>query len=795
MSGVPQSPLPTLRRQSDINNTPAHPKYRHSDHNEPISERHLERKCSALLRDIGNKIPEVPIDWFLEHILPPLPVPRVSVSQVKKRLLNEGTIKSVFPEPPGEGEQSWTIPHCFDQDPAHISETNKKDEDAVFSKLPLFVDHIIAAFQAEVAVIIPGGIGNPDSSKLVHHPKTSPAHPGDYLIRPDGCFMRLKACDGPGEDLESQSETDPSKSARMPNYSWFNIALPCEYKLGASESDRDDNIRKVLYAMAHIMRKDPCRRFTYGLTIENTQTRIWFACRSTVYVTKSFNFIQEHERFIHFALSFCFATEIQMGWDPTIERLSIGSSEQYKIQVQDKVTGKVVYVKTVELIADFGADAVRGRGTRVWKALLRQSDGTDMHVVVKDVWIDADRVREGDIRTMLEEQASNNKTNKNKIAKHFVTVLFSGDVLIDGQIDDTFDFIQRGHEIPPDSDELKLRVHKSNGIAVSVSTGGLPITYPTMPFFRRVYGPKAHYRLIFAQVAQPIYSIRTLPQFFLAMRDAATALQLMATYRWVHRDISPGNILVCENVGLLSDLEYMKQESDVTPAHNVRTGTINFMACEVAEEAYLFNPRASYEDMPTEFRHNPLHDLESLWWIAVWQIFYYTLPPDDSSSSSPTDHHTTEDREERLSLQEQAFFKMFPEDLNNSTRSRIITTQFSFDAITRKCFLEGSKLSKIRHKLNALRSDLLEAYLSAEKDFSETHAIHSGAYVPVENELKGIHEKFIETFQLAANMAPSSTLTPLTSTLQTLGKRLTQTGREGGDDGSSAGRRVKPKGG
>ncbi|KAF8524509.1 hypothetical protein JB92DRAFT_2806518 [Gautieria morchelliformis] len=489
--------------------------------------------------------------------------------------------------------------------------------------------------------------------------------------------MRLKASD----DLESPSETDPSKSARMPNYCWFNIALPCEYKLGASESDRDDNIQKVLYAMAHIMRKDPCRRFTYGLTIKNTQTRIWFACRSTVYVTKSFNFIQEHEKFIHFALSFCFATETQMGWDPTIECLSIaGSSEQYEIQVQDKVTGKVVYVKTVELIADFGADAVCGRGTRVWKALLRQSDGTDMLVVVKDVWVDADRVREGDIRTMFEEQASNDKTHKDKIAKHFVTVLFSGDVLIDGQIDDTFDFIQRGHEIPLDSDELELR----DGIAVSVSTRGLPITYPTMPLFRRVYRPKAHYRLIFAQVAQPIYSIRTLPQFFLAMRDAAIALQLMATYRWVHRDISPGNILVCENVGLLSDLEYMKQESEVTPAHNTRTGTINFMACEVAEEMYLFNPYASYKDMPKEFRHNSLHDLESLWWIAVWQIFYYTLPPDDSSSSSPTDHHTTEDREERLSLQEKAFLKMFPRSPSNSTRFTIMTTESSFDACVDK---------------------------------------------------------------------------------------------------------------
>ncbi|KAF8524536.1 hypothetical protein JB92DRAFT_3250518 [Gautieria morchelliformis] len=89
--------------------------------------------------------------------------------------------------------------------------------------------------------------------------------------------------------------------------------------------------------MAHIMRKDPCRRFTYGLTIENTQTRIWFAGRSTVYVTKSFNFIQEHEKFIHFALSFCFATETQMGWDPLSSAypwLAVPSSMKYRFRIK-----------------------------------------------------------------------------------------------------------------------------------------------------------------------------------------------------------------------------------------------------------------------------------------------------------------------------------------------------------------------------------------------------------------------------------------------------------------------------
>ena len=43
------------------------------------------------------------------------------------------------------------------------------------------------------------------------------------------------------------------------------------------------------------------------------------------------------------------------------------------------------------------------------------------------------------------------------------------------------------------------------------------------------------------------------------------------------------------------------------------------MAVEVQSSGYIYYPEF-------EFSHNPLHDLESLWWIGVWFLFYHYKP-------------------------------------------------------------------------------------------------------------------------------------------------------------------------
>jgi hypothetical protein len=48
------------------------------------------------------------------------------------------------------------------------------------------------------------------------------------------------------------------------------------------------DVRKCVWSIQHVM---PCRQATFGMTIENATTRVWFCCRSSVIVSDAFNFI------------------------------------------------------------------------------------------------------------------------------------------------------------------------------------------------------------------------------------------------------------------------------------------------------------------------------------------------------------------------------------------------------------------------------------------------------------------------------------------------------------------------
>ena len=41
-----------------------------------------------------------------------------------------------------------------------------------------------------------------------------------------------------------------------------------------------------------MMRNDPSRRFAFGITIENTEMRVWFCCRSVVLVSEVFDVLK-----------------------------------------------------------------------------------------------------------------------------------------------------------------------------------------------------------------------------------------------------------------------------------------------------------------------------------------------------------------------------------------------------------------------------------------------------------------------------------------------------------------------
>jgi hypothetical protein len=52
------------------------------------------------------------------------------------------------------------------------------------------------------------------------------------------------------------------------------------------------NAEKMIFSLTHILRNDPCRRFAFGITIEDDQLRLWLFARSGIMITMPVNWIE-----------------------------------------------------------------------------------------------------------------------------------------------------------------------------------------------------------------------------------------------------------------------------------------------------------------------------------------------------------------------------------------------------------------------------------------------------------------------------------------------------------------------
>jgi hypothetical protein len=204
--------------------------------------------------------------------------------------------------------------------------------------------------------------------------------------------------------------------------------------------------------------------------------------------------------------------------------------------------------------------------------------------------------------------------------------------------------------------------------------------------------------------------------------------------------VSIGNILLCGGVPKLADLEYAKKIGDMK-SHEMRTasefsitssgkidrvqqGTMHFMSIEVAAQAFLFCPppeRISIAEMVQQaemtqnltaqvpFSQNHLHDLESLWWVAVWMVFYHYF----SKAASSDDHgpFTLEDVDKDIKLAR----TLFPSVLKSTDRQNGFQTLFPT-----KCVGLPSNKKVISNFLNHLRIILLEQYKIVESELSQS---------------------------------------------------------------------------
>lgn len=161
---------------------------------------------------------------------------------------------------------------------------------------------------------------------------------------------------------------------------------------------------------------------------------------------------------------------------------------------------------------------------------------------------------------------------------------------------------------------------------------------------------------------------------------------------------------------------------------------MHFMSIEVAEQEYLFRPPLTRPDASfteimqgiqqtdlknatnktedkaaaARFSNNHLHDLESLWWVAVWMAFYNDL----SRSKQPDECLSTDirDVDHQLGLAR----TLFPPALESSRRQN--SFQLSF---MKRCKDLPSNKKTICGYLEGLRQILVKHYLIIESTFPQ----------------------------------------------------------------------------
>ena len=215
----------------------------------------------------------------------------------------------------------------------------------------------------------------------------------------------------------------------------------------------------------------------------------------------------------------------------------------YDIKVRDD-SGTVRTFRTKDEISTYGADAMRGRGTRVWSAydVTNDPDGETLFAI-KDTWVNTDRIREGttlrDLRQRLMEK------NDGDTLKHFLTEVICGDVHIGSAPDDTGAHIQNGKQFTVESIIESRGVSDGTGRVTDIagprsgskrraSDGNVPnversSAEGTLRIGQVLGEHRVHYRIVFEEVGTPVDQLRNFCDIFLAIRDAVVGAYFVLT--------------------------------------------------------------------------------------------------------------------------------------------------------------------------------------------------------------------------------------------------------------------------
>ncbi|THU96195.1 hypothetical protein K435DRAFT_664929 [Dendrothele bispora CBS 962.96] len=377
------------------------------------------------------------------------------------------------------------------------------------------------------------------------------------------------------------------------------------------------------------MRNDARRRFVFGLTMEDTKIRLWFHDRAVVLASEAFDLHRDWRQFVHILVALGTADRIRLGYDDTVSLVQIHEhANTYDITVFSDV-GETTTYRTIERISDYGTDILTGRGTRVWKVRkMVKGELEGPFLVLKDSWISNDPQPE---HVILNDVRQSLSAKKDPRLRHFLTRAQAG-------------------LVPYTRGDRSVRDH-------TLETQGHQPFQKKLGDINTIH--RLHYRIVFQEVGRPLSELGNLDEMFFTLQGALRGLGALHDLGYIHRDISPHNVLLVvrerqptncksptspthphpsvpvetghELVPVIMDLEYTVKASSNEALRHLRTGTWHFMATEVLIGCWNFPDEIeqkddeAFESVP-HFRQHALHDIEPIFWMAIWVLFKFGVP-------------------------------------------------------------------------------------------------------------------------------------------------------------------------
>jgi hypothetical protein len=221
-----------------------------------------------------------------------------------------------------------------------------------------------------------------------------------------------------------------------------------------------------------------------------------------------------------------------LGFDPTIQRAKYSHTEFIITVHPANAKNNPRRFRTKSIISSYGAEPLRGRGTRVFEAIEIDANGSPKGspVVLKDIWIDHDRTREGAVLALL--HAGANDEEKLLVEKHFLTTICHGDVMTDLNVpDDTENTLMRGLKVTTGREfklqrkQLAMLKHEP----ASGSEGLRAISRLQAPHSYLKYSHKTHYRIVFKEKGITVDLIKSFSEVMTVLSETVNGMLSHAT--------------------------------------------------------------------------------------------------------------------------------------------------------------------------------------------------------------------------------------------------------------------------